>query len=152
MKIIVGLGAIMGVATLLWAYDYYGKKGGVNAQVEQIRDYNPKPVLNVGSGCDSGGDVNLDVVDRSYCVNNFVLGSGEDLSQFEEKEFSVAYAHHVLEHVEDPDKMLSEMDRVADNVIVTVPNPMFPNAYLNADHKWVFIDKNDLSRKRRLWS
>jgi SAM-dependent methyltransferase len=65
--------------------------------------------------------VDLDV----YNIPNFVRASAEELP-FSDDSFDVAVLAEILEHVEDPDKALSEALRVASKVIITVPY----------EHKW----------------
>jgi hypothetical protein len=105
-----------------------------------------KPLLNVG--CKSiytdASDVNLDIVPRA--VPRFTLGDIQDLSMFQSKRFGAAYASHVLEHVENPDAALRELQRVADNVFVITPLPIWPWAWLHPDHKWIMWGTTKLWR------
>ena len=59
--------------------------------------------------------------------------------QRRDKEFSLALLSHVLEQLDDPDKALAEAERVADNVIVVTPSPIFPQTWLYPEHKWVYF-------------
>jgi len=105
-----------------------------------------KPLLNIGSGtkgsCLTGpklrGDINCDLA----ASKSVPCGPGtichcdaQDLSQFEDKQFSVALIINTLGYVPNKKKALAEMHRVADEVIVSThllpwpqwgPGPLFP--------------------------
>jgi ubiquinone/menaquinone biosynthesis C-methylase UbiE len=94
-------------------------------------------LLNVGckSSYTDDSDINLDIVSRD--VPRFILGDIQKLNMFRNKQFGAVYASHVLEHVEDPDAALKELNRVADKVFVITPLPILPWAWLHPDHKWI---------------
>ena len=99
-----------------------------------------KPILNVGCGDQPRyiADINLDL--EPSMLPNFVQ---HDLTQplpFVDKQFGSAVAFHVLEHVDDPQAVLYELDRVADRVYVGLPPFWSPDAYLSSEHKWVFVE------------
>jgi SAM-dependent methyltransferase len=96
-----------------------------------------KPLLNVGCGAayTELSDVNLDIVPQE--ANNFVHGDIQNLSMFKEKQFGAVYASHVVEHMEDLDAALAELHRVADNVFIITPFPLWPWAWLCPGHRWV---------------
>ena len=102
-----------------------------------------KPILNAGCQSTDWGDANLDIIPRN--VKNFVQGNIEDLSQFTDKTFSVAYASHVLEHVNDPVKAIAELKRVAHEVIIVVPHIYTPGAWFFPEHKRVFVGDKTIS-------
>ncbi len=93
--------------------------------------------MNAGCGHSMLGDINLDISPRN--VPNFVQGDVQDLSQFSDKKFSVAICSHVLEHVDDPDKAISELHRVADNVVIIVPGHYDVGSWFWYEHKWAFV-------------
>jgi len=105
-----------------------------------------KPILNAGCGSayTELSDVNLDIVPRK--APNFVRGDIQDLSMFQDKQFGAAYASHVLEHVEDPDIALRELHRVAENVFIITPFPLWPSAWLCPGHKWVLWKGKKIAR------
>jgi ubiquinone/menaquinone biosynthesis C-methylase UbiE len=94
-----------------------------------------KLLLDVGCGCQGVGDVNLDVFKEGFniqigkgeivnphTIKNFVLASACFLP-FKTKSFDVAFSSHVIEHVEFPFLMVSEMCRVASKqVIIRCPH------------------------------
>ena len=96
-----------------------------------------KPLLNAGCGSKftAQSDVNLDIVPKE--VARFVNGDIQKLSQFKDKQFGAVYASHVVEHVEDVDSALRELDRVAENIYVITPFPLWPSAWLSPGHKWI---------------
>ena len=65
--------------------------------------------------------VDLDV----YEIENFVRANAEKLP-FKDKEFEVAILAEILEHLDNPVQALKEAKRVADKIIITVPN----------EHEW----------------
>lgn len=64
---------------------------------------------------------------------------------FADKQFGVAFASHILEHLDDWQFALSEMVRVADHVVVVVPHPCYFSGWICLEHKQHFsvddIDK-----------
>jgi len=113
--------------------------GRVYQQTEKNRVFNsvPKPVLNAGCGSlPPYGDVNLDVDVRS--APNFVRGSVEMLP-FRDGAFKSCVASHVLEHVNNPERALSECNRVAENVYVIEPPLWDVGTWLTPTHKWLVI-------------
>ena len=79
-----------------------------------------KPLLNLSCGNSTFGDVNADIVPRS--VENFVLFSPTESLPFEDNEFGAVYSSHTLEHSEDPEFLLAELNRVADRVYLVLPD------------------------------
>ena len=115
--------------------DYYLRKRQVGALAQQLSTLSGKPILSVGAGSWLFGDTKCDIDPTSgveYC-------NAQDLSQYANKQFGVCVLSHVLEHLEDPDKALSEAWRVADNVLVEVPSFLHPAAWLCLQHKWVYV-------------
>ena len=118
-----------------WAYQE-AEKRQAEAEATRLAKLSGKPILSIGAKCNPFGDVRCDIEPRCgavYC-------DAEELSQFGDKEFSVALLSHVIEHLDDPDRALAEAERVADNVLVITPNPIFPQTWLNLDHKWVYFN------------
>jgi SAM-dependent methyltransferase len=106
-----------------------------------------KPLLNAGCGGEpwhwmstdiaERSDVNIDIVPRN--VPNFVQADLSDLSMFEDKTFGAAFCSHVIEHVDDPEAVAAELDRVADQVFILTPRWWDILTYLNPNHKWVAV-------------
>lgn len=105
-----------------------------------------KPLLNVGCKAvyTEESDINLDIVTRR--VPRFILGDIQNLHMFKDKQFGAVYASHVLEHVDHPDEALRELQRVADNVFVITPLPLWPWAWLHPGHKWIFWGTKKICR------
>ncbi len=105
-----------------------------------------KGLLN--AGCKKSftelSDVNLDIVPRK--APNFVQGDIQNLYMFKDKQFGAAYAAHVLEHVDDPEKALRELHRVADEVFVITPLPLWPWTWFHPEHKWILWGTRKICR------
>ena len=114
-----------------------GYNGLVFYEAKKAAEISGKPLLNVGckAAYTKSSDVNLDIIPRK--VPRFIRGDIQNLYMFEDKQFGAVYASHVLEHVEDPDAALSELDRVADKVFIITPLPLWPWTWLHPGHKWV---------------
>ena len=105
-----------------------------------------KPLLNAGCGelRAIGGfpraiyesDVNLDVVPRA--VPRFTMASIEDIP-YSDKHFGSVFCCHALEHVDNLDSALSELHRVADEVFIIVPKPVWMTTWVWPGHRRVFI-------------
>ena len=76
-------------------------------------------ILDVGCGNKPRGDVNIDFVKQT--VPNFVRADALNLP-FRDNVFSHACSHHVIEHVENPLKMISELKRVTSSVEIFTPS------------------------------
>ncbi len=109
-----------------------------------------KPLLNAGCKLHytRQSDVNLDIVPRN--VPRFVRGDIQNMHMFRDKQFGAVYASHVLEHVENPDAALCELQRVADHVFVITPLPIYPWAWLHPEHRWIFWGTTRICRIPRL--
>lgn len=90
-----------------------------------------KPILNVGASDGQGlnlggpfwnnGDVNCDIRPQRN-IDNFCLCDINDLSQFEDKEFSCVVASHIFEHKGvDAESAIAACVRVAHSVLIIVP-------------------------------
>lgn len=116
-----------------------------------------KPLLNAGCGGElwhfaadaisRRSDTNLDIVPRN--VPNFVLGDVQDLSMFGDKKFGVAFCSHTLEHVEDPERAIQELHRVADHVVIITPSWWDIATYFNPDHQWLLSKDGNWVRLRQ---
>lgn len=97
-----------------------------------------KQLLNVGCGNNPRfiGDVNLDV--KPCILPNFMQHDLNTPLPFGDKAFGAVIAFHVLEHVNDPQFVLSELTRVADRVYIVVPQCWQLISWLNPEHKWMF--------------
>ena len=50
-----------------------------------------------------------------------------------------AFCSHVIEHVDDPEKAMKELHRVADSVFVCTPEWWDPTTYFWPGHKYVRV-------------
>ncbi len=98
-----------------------------------------KKVLDVGCGEGSrlntlGGGTGIDInrfaieqAKKNYPKSDFKLASVEKLP-FKDKSFNLVYSAFVIEHVQNPEKMLDEMIRVSSkHVVILCPNYGAPN-------------------------
>lgn len=123
----------------------YMERGLSARNARSLADNLGKPLLNAGCGGEAWHfsadgislkcDVNMDIVPRN--VPNFVLGDVQDMYMFSDKQFGVAFCSHTLEHVNDPQRAIQELHRVADHVIILTPGWWDVATYFNPDHKWV---------------
>jgi SAM-dependent methyltransferase len=66
-----------------------------------------------------------------------------DLSSlpFADKQFDVAYSHHVFEHVPDPRSACREMTRVARRGVIITPSPFAEIAFGREYHLWMVFHR-----------
>ncbi len=57
---------------------------------------------------------------------------------FSAGEFDVAFASHVLEHLDNWEQALNEWNRIANHVVVVLPNPLSITGWLHPGHKQHF--------------
>lgn len=75
---------------------------------------------------------------------------------FGDKEFDLAYSHHVIEHIEHPEEALKEMQRIARKGIIMSPSIFAESIYARTYHKWEITWRGNLiilveKRNKRLW-
>ena len=136
---------------LKWICAAFGYKRPILQEAKEVAGKSGKPLLNAGCGSAYAelSDVNLDI-DRK-AVPNFVLGDIQNMWMFRNKQFGAAYASHVIEHVEKPEAALRELTRVAEEVFVITPLPIWPSAWLDPDHKWIFWGSKKIGRIPRFF-
>jgi len=116
-------------------------------------------VLEVGSGGNPYArsnvllDAYIETRERHYeplvSDRKTVLGFGENLP-FKNKSFDFVIASHVLEHSGDPEKFLSELERVAKAGYIEVPDAFFERLNPYIDHRLeITRDKNKLVIKKK---
>lgn len=119
-------------------------------------DAQGKPLLNIGAGTNKTafygptlyGDVNCDLSGRKDCPHGtpgeVTYADAQDLSQFRDGEFGAVLASHLLEHLPNPQKALSEWLRVVggdkDALFVITPCPWVPHTWLHPGHLWYATD------------
>ena len=108
--------------------------------------------MKIDIGCGTrpapGFDVYIDVYMSKEVKNNseiskkFVKTAMEDMSMFKDKQFEYARCHHVIEHVNDPNKACSEMIRTAKKGTLWFPTVEADILFGRRDHNWlVFQNK-----------
>lgn len=81
--------------------------------------------------------VNVDVVANG--MPNFLqLDIEADRLPFQDKQFGCAFASHTLEHLDNWQFALNEMARVADYVVIALPNPRSIAGWLSPEHRQHF--------------
>ncbi|MBA7715661.1 hypothetical protein ES703_124714 [subsurface metagenome] len=80
---------------------------------------------------------NIDI-DPDGLPNFIQLDVESDPLPFPDKQFSVAYCSHVLEHLGNWEFALNEMIRVADYVVIVLPDPQYFSGWLDLEHKQHF--------------
>ena len=92
-----------------------------------------------------GFDVYTDVYMSDAVKNNpelvhkFVEAPLENMPLFLDKQFDFAYCHHVIEHVNDPDKACKELTRIAKEGVLYFPSPQLEIVCGRYDHKWLIF-------------
>lgn len=100
-----------------------------------------------------GKRINIPEIERKGV--KFIQADFEMLP-FSDKEFDLAYSHHVVEHIEHPEKALKEMQRIAKSGIIMCPSVFAENLLGRVYHKWEITWKENLiifieKRNRKLW-
>jgi len=116
-----------------------------------------KGVINLGAGSDRPFPSQQIALSPEIVVNVDIAPDGlprylqydiEIELPFADKQFSVSYASHVLEHLENWSFALEEACRVADFVVVVLPHPLSPLGWLSPVHKQHF-SKSDIEQMSR---
>ncbi|MBA7680453.1 hypothetical protein ES703_88769 [subsurface metagenome] len=115
---------------------------------EAKRLSNGKGIINLGAGPHRTYQVqmiaespeilsNIDIVPNG--MPHFLQLNLENAPlPFADKQFGCAFASHVLEHLVNWQLALAEMMRVADNVVVVVPDPIYFSGWLSPSHEQHF--------------
>ena len=132
----VAAGLVLGgiAATTMLFLRQASERGVAQWVARVISDVSGKPTINIGAKCDKWGDVRCDI----QPCGGAVYCDAHQLD-FPDKTFSVAMLSHVLEHVADPEQVLREANRIADEVIVIVPNAFDLAAWVAPEHRRVFV-------------
>lgn len=116
---------------------------------------NKAKVLDVGGGHNPHPRANV-VVDKFTDTNyhrsgdimvlrnqQFINADGEDLP-FADKEFDYVLCSQVLEHVEHPEKFLSEIFRVGKRGYMETPSLLGEYLFPKQSHKWILHEHKDV--------
>ena len=113
--------------------------------VNETLSKNPKwKVLDVGCGyrANKYATVISDILDFSnfYKGKKFIKITEKKLP-FEDKEFDFVIASHVIEHVEDFEFFLKELERISSNGYIELPTRLGDNLVFEnkTDHIWWFV-------------
>ena len=115
-----------------------------------IKDKNLN-ILDIGCGYSANehATVICDTLDlkQHYKDRNFIKISGKELP-FKDKEFDFVITSHVLEHVEDPELFLKEIQRVSKSGYIEVPTKLEDNLVFENKkaHLW-HLEFDDLKNK-----
>ncbi|MBA7586223.1 hypothetical protein ES708_28219 [subsurface metagenome] len=121
---------------------------------------NGKGVINIGAGPHRTYQAQLMAEQPEVLMNiDIALDSMPHLIQldieqetlpFTDKQFSCAFASHVLEHLDNWQFALGEMVRVADNVIIVLPHPAYFSGWLSPEHRQHFL-RDDINEMAGLY-
>ncbi len=109
-----------------------------------------KGIVNLGAGCERDGWAATVCQLPQVWVNVDMEGTGPNMYYadleiarlpFQDKQFGVAFASHVLEHLDNWQGALDEWTRIADHTVVIVPSP-FSLSCVAEEHKQVFGFEN----------
>ena len=94
--------------------------------------------LNICCGLTDGGGINADIMVYKK-IPNLVMVDIYNLP-FRDKHFTNVLSSHTIEHVADPVRFWSELQRVSDNVTIVIPPLWDISAVFNLlEHKWIFL-------------
>ena len=121
-------------------------------QLNNIIEQNPRwKILDIGCGyrAHPKASVIADIQNFSnyYSERNFVQIKGKELP-FKDKEFDFVIASHVIEHVEDFEFFIKELERISSKGYIELPSRLEDNLVFEnkADHIWWFI-YDDINKK-----
>mgnify|MGYP001602609251 CR=1 FL=1 len=127
---IIGNGLVQKSAAFAKAQSLTKEKGIVNlgAGPQGVFSYQisiaPEVVANVDIASDG--------------LPSFIEANLEQRLPFGDKQFDVAFASHVLEHLENWRLALGEMQRVADFTVIVLPHPLSIGGWIVPEHKQHF--------------
>lgn len=106
--------------------------------------HNPHPRSNVV--VDKYTDTNYHRSGDIKVLKNqtFMEADGENLP-FKDKEFDYVICCQVLEHVENPERFLSEQFRVAKRGFMETPSLLGEYLFPRESHKWIIHEMNDIT-------
>jgi hypothetical protein len=111
-----------------------------------------KGIVNVGAGVDrSSSDpfrtdpavkLNIDILDPLAVPGAWNLYRKIDLEKtpynLDSKSFGCVFASHVLEHLQNWQAALTEFQRIANHVVIVLPNPLSISGHLVPEHRQHF--------------
>lgn len=139
MNLAGGLLAGAAVMTTLVVFRQEAQRGQAKWVAETLAEATGKPIINIGCKWDKWGDVRCDIQPQAGAIYCDAINTG-----FPDKTFSVAFLSHLLEHTDCPEAVLKEAQRIADNVVVVLPNPFDLPTWVVPGHKWIFVGANKM--------
>ena len=143
------LGSAVGIAGTCAAIDLLHMTATKDEAFEEAKRLsNGKGIINLGAGPHRTyqGQIiaespeifsNVDIVPNG--MSHFLqLDLEKGTLPFADKWFGCAFASHVLEHLVNWQFALAEMLRVADNVVVVLPDPLYFSGWLSPEHRQHF--------------
>lgn len=126
------------------------------AAARKYADSRNLPLLNVGAGTGKTalfgatlyGDVNTDLSGHKDVPHGtpgvVTYADAQDLHDFADGQFGAVLASHVLEHLPDPQRAVSEWLRVSGGdhnaLFIVTPSWWAPHTWLHPGHLWYFGD------------
>ena len=135
--------AVLGWETFWWLWQK-AERHAVFAKARKAADAAGKPLLVIGEpdGEYPCGDVTVDIRPTSVCPV-YVRTSIEDLSAFKDKTFGAVFVSFLVSYTCAPWKAFSELERVADVVMVVEPKPWRLTSYLIPGRRWLILGKEN---------
>lgn len=136
--------------------NFFGKKKAALARACEL--VNNKGIINLGAGYRRSAfakyvctleivRVNVDIVDGAP---KMLVADLEEPLPFPDEEFDVAFASHVLEHLNHWRLALDEWTRIADHVVVVLPHPLSIGGRLAPNHRHHF-SLSDMGYISQVW-
>ena len=136
------LGLIVGVVALLFITNTLSYKI-LKARIMRRQKWG----LNICCGKTDGGGVNADIMQHADVPNYIEVKDIYNLP-FDDAEFETVLCSHTLEHVDDPDAFVRELQRVGRDLTIVLPPLWDLGAVLNVlEHKWIYLSLRKVHRK-----
>lgn len=147
--IILAFGALFGSVGACAAADVFHIVTTKEAAFEEAKRLSGgKGIVNIGAGPHRTYGAQVIARDPEVLANidiepdglpNFIqLDVESEPLPFADKQFGVAYCSHVLEHLDNWQFALNEASRVADYVVIVLPDPVYFSDWLPPEHKQHF--------------
>lgn len=129
-SVITAVAILLYISLAHYASYYLGKTRILNSQ---------KWDLNICCGKTDGGGLNVDIVKHQDLPRFQQVDDIYNLP-FKDGTFETVLCSHTIEHVDDPRRFYSELQRVGKKVTLVVPPLYDLAAVLNVfEHKWIFL-------------
>lgn len=125
---------LLGVPLLLYGLNWFSYRY-LKQRIVQRQTWD----LNICCGKTDGGGINADIVQHQNLPNFVRIVDPYDLP-FEDNQFRTVLCSHTIEHVEDPERFMRELQRVGCDVTLVLPPLWDLSAALNIlEHRWIFL-------------